>query len=159
MEAVNVAVTGKSKADIKTEETNRMIKLLSIASGKTTAEQEAEAGSIPYSQYIKQKEAEQNKNTAENSGADGENSAEVSSMGGVDDENSTADDMYADSFSDEKRAKKRERVETLADKLGLKLNWSSEVTEGKYNPKTREVTLNPNLTAGRMYMFIFSQSI
>ena len=64
MEAVNVAVTGKTKADIKTEETNRMIKLLSIASGKTTAEQEAEAGSIPYSQYIKQKEAEQNKNTA-----------------------------------------------------------------------------------------------
>ena len=76
---------------------------------------------------------------------------------GKDNDDST--DLYADSFSDEKRAKKRERVETLADKLGLKLNWSSEVTEGKYNPKTREVTLNPNLTAGRMYMFIFSQSI
>ena len=54
-----------------------------------------------------------------------------------------------------KRAKKRERVETLADKLGLKLNWSTKVSEGRYNPKTREVTLNPNLTAGKMYMFIF----
>ena len=347
MEAVNVAVTGKTKADMKTEETNRMIKLLSIASGKTTAEQEAEVGSIPYSQYIKQKEAEKNKNTVENDGEEAEKTvledgakysikmhayteneiednvnelAKMSSvydvpaerlektgkrvsdifaeffnsignniytdefgdialnrssikseirhgitaekiasieaipavltkgkvifaktkpksdverivvcapitidnnfyyMGvmlqrdsqnqrlylhnvviekemsndtqadllttGADEQNehlfitnilqkalsvkkdymqnfqeNASDKLYADSFSDEKRAKKRERVETLAEKLGLKLNWSSEVTEGKYNPKTREVTLNPNLTAGRMYMFIFSQSI
>ncbi len=308
-----------------------MIKLLSIASGKTTAEQEAEAGSIPYSQYIKQKESEQNKNTAENDGVEVENLVEISveekilNIFGItklndtlhvqkkvletlehdgfweNEENSTtvvnddsemkivinesgieetisykhftklpkdlkikklitvmflpqiiqkgvvisddvenyhdknssikytyidciveidgepsvvtvairkspqknkfwvhqvdinknvgstptgtsessktgyltsdntviissddivvnkniSDDMFTDSFSDEKRAKKRERGETLAEKLGLKLSWSSEVTEGKYNPKTREVTLNPNLTAGRIYMFIF----
>jgi len=67
-EIVNAAVTGKTKEEAKTQERNRMIKLLSIASGKTTAEQEAEAGDIPYSQYIKQKETEQKENTADNDG-------------------------------------------------------------------------------------------
>ncbi len=67
-EIVNAAVTGKTEEEAKNQERSRMIKLLSIASGKTAAQQEAEAGDIPYSQYIKQKEAEQKENTAENGG-------------------------------------------------------------------------------------------
>ena len=66
---VNLSVSGKSTENTGNSEVNRMIKILSIASGKTTAEQEAEAGDIPYSQYIREKEAAAKKeNTAENSG-------------------------------------------------------------------------------------------
>lgn len=84
---VKYAATGKTKEDEHQAEVNRMIKLLSIASGKTTAEQEAEAGDIPYSQYIKEKEsAAQKENTAENSG-------DTSHMEDVDGENVIKMDM------------------------------------------------------------------
>ena len=66
---VNLSVSGKPAENTHDSEVNRMIKILSIASGKTTAEQEAEAGDIPYSRYIKEKKAAaQKENTAQNGG-------------------------------------------------------------------------------------------
>ncbi len=65
---VKLSASGKSAQNTHNSEVNRMIKILSIASGKTAAEQEAEAGDIPYSQYIKEKEAAEKQNTAENGG-------------------------------------------------------------------------------------------
>ena len=82
---VNLFVSGKPAENTHDSEVNRMIKILSIASGKTTAEQEAEAGDIPYSQYIKEAAA-QKENTAENGG-------ETSLMENVDGENIITMDM------------------------------------------------------------------
>ena len=73
MSVINLSASGKSTDNTHNSDVNRMIKILSIASGKTTAEQEAEAGDIPYSQYIREKEAAEKEaaekqNTAENGG-------------------------------------------------------------------------------------------
>ena len=130
-----------------------MIKLLSIASGKTTAEQEAEAGEIPYSQYIKEKETSaQKENTAENSG-------ESSPMENVDSENNTENgdkpNIFEEVFSEENQNEKKTRVISLGKKLGTPITFSEKVKRGKYNPVTREIALNPNLTIGEMYMFVF----
>ena len=132
-----------------------MIKLLSIASGKTTAEQEAQAGDIPYEQYIKEKAKEtavQKENTAENSG-------DTSPMENVDSENDAengdAPNIFEEVFSEENRNEKMSRVISLGKKLGTPVYFSEEVKRGKYNPVTREITLNHNLTIGEMYMFDF----
>ena len=150
---VKYAATGKTKEDEHQTEVNRMIKLLSIASGKTTAEQEAEAGEIPYSQYIKEKEiSAQKENTADNSG-------ESSPMENVDSENNTENgdkpNIFEEVFSEENQNEKKKRVISLGKKLGTPITFSDEVKQGKYNPVTREITLNPNLTIGEMYMFVF----
>jgi len=136
-EIVNAAVTGKTKEEAKTQERNRMIKLLSIASGKTTAQQEAEAGDIPYSQYIKQKEAEQKENTAENSGEGSENTTKAKEISEAD---------------RKKQAERQEKVKSLCDLFGLSLEWNEKIKRGKYNPDTRTVFINPNLTLTEMYI-------
>jgi hypothetical protein len=134
-EIVNAAVTGKTKEEAKTQERNRMIKLLSIASGKTTAQQEAEAGDIPYSQYIKQKEAAAKKENTAESGED-----------------SNGSDIEISEADRKKQAERKEKVKSLCDLFGLSLEWDEEIKRGKYNPKNRMVSLNPNLTLTEMYI-------
>ena len=51
-----------------------------------------------------------------------------------------------------KQAERKEKVKSLCDLFGLSLEWDEEIKRGKYNPDTRTVFINPNLTLTEMYI-------
>jgi len=51
-----------------------------------------------------------------------------------------------------KQAERREKVKSLCDLFGLSLEWDESIKRGKYNPNTRTVFINPNLTLTEMYI-------
>lgn len=61
-------------------------------------------------------------------------------------------DYLRSTVSEETVSKRKESAEKLTKLFGLGLEWSESVKRGKYNPNSRTITLNPNLTLREMYL-------
>lgn len=81
-----------------------------------------------------------------------QNKSTVNSKSMQESENNTSKAKEISEADRKKQAERREKVKSLCDLFGLSLEWDEEIKRGKYNPKNRMVSLNPNLTLTEMYI-------
>lgn len=81
-----------------------------------------------------------------------QNKSTVNSKSMQESENNTSKAKEISEADRKKQAERKEKVKSLCDLFGLSLEWDEEIKRGKYNPDTRTVFINPNLTLTEMYI-------
>ncbi len=81
-----------------------------------------------------------------------QNKSTVNSKSMQESENNTSKAKEISEADRKKQGERQEKVKSLCDLFGLSLEWDEGIKRGKYNPDTRTVFINPNLTLTEMYI-------
>ncbi|MBQ8649143.1 MAG: hypothetical protein IJ470_03645, partial [Clostridia bacterium] len=59
----------------------------------------------------------------------------------------------------EQKTSVQRHIEKVVDKSGLRIVWDKNAAFGKYNSKTKTITLNPELNTAQLYMEVFKHEL